>query len=415
MNCVMDTKILQINVTANSGSTGRIAEGIGLAVQNAGFESWIAYGRYANKSRSQLIRIGSTLSCYEHGFESRIFDNHGLASRIATTSFIKKIDQIQPDLIHIHNIHGYYINYKILFRYIREKSIPVVWTFHDCWPFTGHCSYFTFCGCEKWKSACFCCPQKKAYPASFFLDRSKKNYEEKKKAFSSFRNLTLVSVSHWLDQLVSESFFRKYNHITIHNGIDTEVFTPCSNAMEIRRKYSILDDETMLLGVAKVWNYRKGLNDFIELGKLLSPKEKIILIGLSKDQISSLPPNIIGLGNTESARELAEYYSAADLFLNLTYEDNYPTTNLEAISCGTPCLTYRTGGSPESITDKTGFVIEQGNIQEAADIISGKGFMDKKYGKTCRSFAENIFSEKVIFQKYIELYQLALENKSFSL
>ena len=397
-------RLLQINVTANSGSHGRIAEGIGIAAQGNGFETWIAYGRHANKSSSHLIRIGTKYDYCEHGIESRIFDNHGLASRGPTEKFLKRVDIIKPDLIHLHNIHGYFINYKMLFKYIREKKIPVVWTLHDCWAFTGHCSHFSFCGCERWKSGCFDCPQKREYPASFLFDRSKRNYEEKRNFFSSVPQMTLVSVSHWLDRLVSESFLNKYDHTIIHNGIDTGIFAPCSNAKEIRRKHGILEDETMLLGVTSVWTERKGLRDFIELGKHLSPKEKMVLIGLSKKQISSLPPNIIGLEKTESTRQLAEYYSASDLFLNLTYEDNYPTTNLEAISCGTPCLTYRTGGSPESIAKNTGFVVEKKDINSILSIIKDKLYLKECSSEECVKHASKSFSRDIQNREYIKVY-----------
>ncbi len=398
-------KIVQVNVTANSGSTGRIAEGIGIAAQKAGFESWIAYGRYANESTSHLIRIGEKKDYIEHGIESRILDNHGLASRSATTSFLKKIDVIKPDLIHLHNIHGYYINYKLLFQYIQQKKTPVVWTFHDCWPFTGHCTHFTFCGCDRWKTGCHNCPQKQTYPICYFFDRSRKNYEEKKACFNSIQNLTIVSVSNWLDDLVSQSFLKDHKRLVIHNGIDTDVFAPSSNAAAVRFRHGIREDETMLLGVAGVWNDRKGLQDFIELSKRFSPKEKIVLIGLTGKQIGSLPQNIIGLERTESTQQLAEYYSAADLFLNLTYEDNYPTTNLEAISCGTSCLTYRTGGSIESITQETGFIVPQGDINSVLQCIA----INQKKGKTsyssiCRNYALAHFRAKDRFQDYINLY-----------
>lgn len=405
-------KLLQINVTANSGSTGRIAEGIGIATQKAGFDSWIAYGRYANPSSSHLIKIGSKLDCYKHGLESRLFDNHGLSSRRATFSFLKKVEGVKPDLIHLHNIHGYYLNYKQLFHYIQKKNIPVVWTLHDCWSFTGHCSHFTFCNCEKWKNRCFSCPQKKSYPSSFLFDRSEKNYKDKKESFSSISKMTIVSVSEWLDAFVSQSFLRNNKHVVIHNGIDTTAFCPGAYKNDIRCNLGIQQNETMLLGVASVWCERKGLHDFFELSKRLSSRQKIVLIGLTKKQIKTLPNNIIGIERTESTEQLASYYSAADLFLNLTYEDNYPSTNLEAISCGTPCLTYRTGGSPESVTDKTGFVVPQGEIDSVLQCIEiVKMNRKESYSATCRNYALAHFRQEDRFQDYINLYNKILLKK----
>jgi glycosyltransferase involved in cell wall biosynthesis len=404
-------KLLQINVTANSGSHGRIAEGIGLAAQKDGFESWIAYGRYANKSSSNLIKIGTRYDCYEHWGESRIFDNHGLASRKATTDFVKKIDKIKPDLIQLHNIHGYYINYKILFQFIRKKQIPVVWTLHDCWSFTGHCAHFSFCGCGKWKTGCHNCPQKKVYPSSFLFDRSKKNFIEKKTYFNSIQNLTIITVSQWLNDLVSESFLKEHNRVVIRNGIDTDVFAPCSNAEEIRKRIGVREDETMLLGVASVWNDRKGFHDLIELSKHLSAKEKIVLIGLSRKQIASLPPNMIGLERTESTKQLAEFYSAADLFLNLTYEDSFPTTNLESLACGTPCLTYRTGGSPESIMPQTGFVVPQRDYTALIQCITlARSSGKQTYSSACRNYALAHFCQNNQFHDYIRLYEAILKK-----
>ena len=404
-------RLLQINVTANSGSTGRIAEGIGISAQKAGFDSWIAYGRNANPSSSHLIRIGSNIDHIEHAIETRLFDNHGLASRGATYSFLKEVNKICPDLIHLHNIHGYYLNYKIFFQYIQEKNIPVIWTLHDCWPFTGHCSHFMFSNCEKWKTGCFSCPQVKTYPSSFVFDRSKVNYRKKKDSFASISSMTLVSVSEWLDQLVSQSFLHHFDHTVIHNGIDTNVFSPSSHNESVRCELELKAGETMLLGIANPWSARKGLKDFIELSKHCLPQEKIVLIGLTQKQIESLPENIIGIERTESTKQLAEYYSAADLFLNLTYEDNYPTTNLEAISCGTPCLTYRTGGSPESITPETGFVVPQGDIESVMECIKTVQMKGKAtYSTACRNYALAHFRQEDRFQEYIDLYKQILHR-----
>jgi len=404
-------KLFQINVTANSGSTGRIAEGIGVTALRNGFESWIAWGRGCNASRSKLIRIGGRFDYLEHGLETRIFDNHGQASRSATDKLTALMEQLKPDIIHLQNIHGYFLNYPRLFDYLKRSGIPVVWTLHDCWAFTGHCPHFSLCGCDRWRTGCHHCPQTREYPASYLFDRSRKNYEEKKRNFTGLKNLHVVSVSHWLDQLVGDSFLKDQPRSVIHNGIDTETFAPSDDRFVLRRKLGVADDEVMLLGAAAVWSDRKGWKDFMELNRLGGPGQKIVLAGLTEKQKRALPAGIIGITRTESVKALAGLYSAADLFLNLTYEDSYPSTNLEAISCGTPCLTYRTGGSPESVTDQTGFVAPQGDLGAVRQIVLSV----KKQGKmpfaaSCREYALRNFPQQQCFDAYLKLYQQIFRN-----
>jgi len=400
----MGTKLLQINSVVNSGSTGRIAEEIGQTAIAAGWESYIAYGRHTRTSQSELIKIGSDWDIRVHGLQTRLFDRHGLASIAATREFVKQIKKIKPDIIHLHNIHGYYINIEILFRYLKDANIPVVWTLHDCWPMTGHCAHFTFVGCEKWKTQCFSCPQKKGYPGSYFLDRSKQNHKQKRKLFTSVHDMTIVPVSNWLADIVKQSYLKDYPIRVINNGIDVNVFSPQSGD-GIRLKYG-LADKFVLLGVATEWGRRKGLHDFIELSKTLKDDEIIVLVGLKEDQIKILPENIIGITRTESTQELAEFYSSADVFVNPTWEDNFPTTNLEAMACGTPVITYETGGSPEAIDELTGIVVEQGNIHklmEAIKQIKEKG--KQSYSETCVKRAHRLYRKEDRYREYIDLYE----------
>lgn len=399
----MIKKILQINSVVNSGSTGRIAEEIGQTAIAAGWKSYIAYGRNDRPSQSELIRIGNDWDIKMHGFQTRLFDRHGLGSKSATKELIGKIKVISPDIIHLHNIHGYYINMELLFNYLRNTNIPVVWTFHDCWPITGHCAHFTFVGCEKWKTQCNNCPQKKIYPSSWFVDRSDKNYNLKKELFTSLPNLTLVAVSKWLSGILKESYLQQ-NHLTvIHNGINTEVFKPSADNV-FRIKYR-LENKFILLGVATSWGSKKGLSDFIELSRLLNIDFQIVLVGLTKVQIEQLPDNILGIERTESVKELAEIYSASDVFLNPTYEDSFPTTNLESLACGTPVITYKTGGSPEAIDDLTGIVVEQGNIAKLIDAINKvKDKGKQSYSEACINRAHRLYNKEDRYQEYIELY-----------
>ena len=399
--------LLQINVVVNSGSTGRIAEEIGQTAIEAGWESHIAYGREKNTpSQSNKIKIGTDWDMKFHGIQTRVLDNHslGMSSRGATKKLIKEIEQINPDIIHIHNLHGYYINIEVLFEYLSKLNTPVVWTFHDCWPFTGHCAHFDYIGCEKWKTGCFKCPIKKSYPASFVIDRSKKNYEDKKRLFNSVNNITLVPVSNWLGNYFKDSFLHKYDVRMIHNGIDTSVFQPKENNVAIT-KYN-LQGKFILLGVATSWGKSKGLYDFIEISTKLSLEFQIVLVGLTPDQIKELPDNIIGIARTESVNELAELYSVADIFLNPTYNDTFPTTNLEALACGTPVITYNTGGSPEAVDSDTGIVVEKGNLDALIDAISEVKQKGKSnYTNACRNRALQLYRKEERFEDYLELYE----------
>ncbi len=396
--------ILQINSVVNSGSTGRIAEEIGQTAISCGWESFIAYGRNERPSVSKLIKIGSEKDIRWHGVQTRLFDKHGFASRKTTFDFVKQIDEIKPDIIHLHNIHGYYINIEILFYYLKRVNLPVVWTLHDCWPITGHCSYFTFIACEKWKSECYSCPQKKEYPASYFIDRSKKNYIKKKELFNSLTNLTLVPVSQWLSGILKESFLQNYPIKVVNNGVNIEAFRPSLNS-GFRIRYGF-KDKFILLGVASIWDERKGLKDFIELSKLLNSDFQIVLVGLTKAQIREIPNNIIGIERTENVDELAEVYESSDVFVNPTYEDNFPTTNLESLACGTPVITYKTGGSHESIDENTGIVVKQGNIKKLEDAIKEIKRRGKQYySKACVERVHRLYKKEDRYKEYIDLYE----------
>jgi glycosyltransferase involved in cell wall biosynthesis len=401
--------VLQINIVTNYGSTGHIVEEIGQLTMACGWKSYIAYGRYERQSKSVLIKIGTDWDMKIHVLQTRLFDKHGLSSVNPTKKLINKIKEIKPDIIHLHNIHGYYINYKILFDYLSIADIPVVWTLHDCWAITGHCAYFDYISCNKWKIQCHSCQLIKEYPASFFVDRSKSNYLQKKELFTSVNNITLVPVSNWLEKILKNSFLSDCSIQVINNGINLNIFTPKIGNI-IYTKYN-LTNTFIILGVANVWDARKGLNDFFKLSQILQEGFKIVLVGLSQNQINVLPENIIGLPRTENVEQLAELYSSADLFVNPTWEDNFPTTNLEALACGTPVLTYKTGGSPESITLETGFILEQGDIDGILNVVKEVQTKGKSYyNKACRERAVSFYDKDQKYQEYIELYNSLVKN-----
>lgn len=399
--------LLLINVSANSGSTGRIAEEIGQTAIARGYDCYFGYGRLGRESKAHLIRIGSDWDVKVHGLESLLFDNHGFGSRKATERFIQEIERIKPDVINLHNIHGYYLNVEILFEYLAKTDIPVVWTLHDCWPFTGHCSYFDRYHCEKWKTECHHCPNSKGYPKSLFLDRSKTNYARKKELFCKPKHITFVAVCQWMANNVKDSFLGGYPVETVYNGVDVDVFHPSDeqSLQHVKHKMGIESHKYVVLGVASTWDKRKGLDDFITMSAHLSSEYQIILVGLSDKQIAGLPSNLIGIKRTENVRQLAELYALADVFVNPTYVDNFPTTNIEALACGTPVVTYSTGGSPEAIDDKTGIVVKQGEIKLLQTAVEFVAHHKPDYTNACRERAVKCFDKRDRFNDYVSLFE----------
>ena len=350
-------KLLQINSTANWGSTGRIAEQIGNVAISLGWDSYIAYGRYANKSNSRLIKIGNKVDSAWHLMCSRLFDCQGLCSRKATKRFVEQIEHIKPDLIHLHNIHGYYINVEMLFEWIKSRpQMEVRWTLHDCWAFTGHCTHFSFVKCDKWKDGCRNCCQKREYPTGLFMDSSERNYTRKKQAFTEVANMRLITPSKWLANLVEQSFLNKYSISVEHNQIDSNVFKPKES--DFRKKYK-LENKKIVLGVATAWGKRKGLDDFIELSHLLDDSYQVILVGMTKKQLKHLPKKILGIQRTNCIEELVEIYSAADLFVNPSKEETFGLTTIEALACGTPAIVYKNTACEEVVNAYGGIAVEQ--------------------------------------------------------
>lgn len=390
--------LLQLNVTANWGSTGKIAEQISSCAISHGWDTYIAYGRWCNPSKSNLIKIGTKLDMYLHYGEQRIRDNEGLCSRNATRRLIKQISEIKPDIVQLHNIHDHYLNYQFLFEYLNKTDIKVVWTFHDCWAFTGHCFHFVTKNCEKWQTQCHNCPLKNEYPKTL-LDRSRKNYELKKALFEGCRNLTIVPCSEWMCNFVKSSFLKDKHIEVIHNGIDLNTFKPC------RDKKSSYDGKFRILAVSNVWNEDKGEYDLYKLRSILPVDEyEMTMVGLSTKQYDRLPSGIRGVRRTQNIQDLVQLYSESDLLINPTYADSFPTVNLEALACGTPVITYNTGGSPEAIDEKTGVVVKQGDTAALANAILQLK-QNPLSSEDCRKRAEKLFDKDKCFEKYIKLYE----------
>ncbi len=352
--------VVSINL-GNYGSTGRIMIGIAKAAQEQGYTTYNAYPESYNVQTRQEndIIICSTLSNRINQKLAYFTGYNGCFARANTRIFLKKLDEIKPDILHFHNLHNSYLNLPMLFDYVKKNHIRVIWTLHDCWAFTGQCPYFTLAGCDKWKTGCGGCTQLSVYPASR-VDRTQTMWKKKKEWFTGVEDLTIVTPSKWLAGLVRQSFLAVYPVKVINNGIDLDVFKPVSS--DFREKHGIGSDGVFLiLGIAYDWSAYKGLDVFIKLAKRLPDNFRIVMVGTNDTIDQQLPSNVISIHKTNNVQELVEVYSAVNLLVNPTREDNFPTVNIEALSCGTPVVTFETNGSPEILDDTCGSVVPYGD------------------------------------------------------
>lgn len=401
-------RVLFINSIVGTGSTGRLISGLSDMLSKKKVESLVCYGRGRGDDAVPTFRIGKDAEVYLHGAISRITDRHGLYSTGATKTLIKVIEGADPDIIHLHNLHGYYLNYDMLMRYLKERNTPIIWTLHDCWTFTGHCTHFEYAHCDKWKKeGCHDCTELREYPKSVMMDRSKENYLKKKELFTGFKELKIVTPSEWLKDRVKESFLGGYGVSVIPTGIDLGTFTYTES--DIKKRYGI-DGKKVILGVANPWRDRKGLDEFIKLASLLPEEYRIVMIGLKKSQLSLLPGNITAIEKTESVKEMAEWYSASEVFLNLTREDTFPTTNIEALACSCPVITYRAGGSPESLDESCGRVVDIDDLDKVVRLIQDDSWRDRDTRKNCRR-RSLIYDRKERYLQYYDMcYRQYLED-----
>lgn len=398
-------KIVQINATCGAGSTGKICSAIAALLDQNNVENYIFYA--SGKSSDPHGKKFLSKWCIKlQALCSRILGNYGFNTRFSTKKLLKELDMLSPDIVHLHNLHGHNVNLTLLFRYFKKHpKIKIIWTFHDCWAFTGYCAYFTWSKCDKWINGCHKCPQRRTY--SWFFDRSRTLYNRKKELFSGL-DMTVVTPSEWLAGLVKKSFLKEYPVKVINNGIDLSVFQPRKS--NFRKNHNISENAYIILGVAFDWERRKGLDVFVKLANKLPSDYQIVLVGTNEDVERSLPSNVIPIRRTKNQTELAEIYSTANLLVNPTREENYPTVNMESIACGTPVLTFRTGGSPEIIDERCGCVVDCDDIKalEAciADIRANKRF--EAIGCLERSAS---FDAKDKFAEYIRLYNIRMEGK----
>lgn len=403
-------KIVQINTVCGTGSTGKIAADLYHIIEQAGHEPMIAYGRGSAPSNIQSFKIGNILDFGCHVLTNFFLGKSGFGSKIVTKRFLKWLDNVKPDILHLHNLHGFYIHVGMLFEYIKVHNIPVVWTLHDCWSFTGQCAHFDYANCDKWQTACHHCPiYRSDYPYSLFCDNSPQNYVMKKAAFTGVQNMTIVTPSHWLAELVKKSYLQEYPVKVIPNGINLELFKPASDKPSDSM-------QKIILGVANVWSKRKGLDFFLKLSDMLDDSYQVVLIGLSKKQQSQIQSKygnrITAITRTSNQEELALWYQRAYAYVNPTLEDNFPTTNLEALACGTPVITFATGGSPESITDKCGIVVEKENIDKLKEAILSLEKKTEITSASCRAQALT-YDKNARFQEYLSIYKQLISHQIF--
>lgn len=401
-------RILQINTFyKNGGSTGRIVYDLKCLSQECGIDSYVAYGfEFITVGDDHTYRMCSIPEMQWNKIRTRLWPRHAFYNVKATKRLIKYMDKIKPDVLHLHNLHNHYLNIGLLFQYIKKNNIPVVWTLHDCWSFTGWCAYFDMANCEKWKTGCKGkCPCIHDYPYTWFFCRSKQNYLEKKNTFCGVENLILVTPSQWLADLTRDSFLKNYSVKVINNGVDTCVFKP--SISDVRVKYDIPANGHLILAVINVWSKRKGADILLQLQSLLNDDEYLIVVGIKPKQKSLLShERCIGICRTNSVEELTAIYSASDVFINPTFEDNFPTTNLEALACGTPVVTFETGGSVESIDEKCGLIVPKGDVLallNAIRTICARG--KETYSAQCRNKALKLYNKITQYRMYIELYE----------
>lgn len=399
-------KLVQINTVCNN-SVGQIMHDIQQEAEKQGYETLSFVGRRKVYTDLRCEKFGNGVSFWIHVALNTVFDCQGYGSYFVTRKLIKRLREEKPDIIHLHNLHGYYIHLPLLFKYLKtEFEGKLFWTFHDCWPFTGHCPHFVIAKCDRWKTGCYKCSQKTLYPISFFRDASSKNYVKKKQLFTGINNLEIITPSEWMRTLTEESFFKKYSVHVVNNGIDTNIFSPYMEKEKIEHvltKYNIPTTRKVLLGVASIWDKRKGLQTFIGLSDLISCDYVIVLVGLNRRQIKSLPRNMIGIERTEDKSELVALYSAAHIFMNPSQEESFSLVTVEAMACGAPVIVLDTSAVKELVDEECGVILHENSI---------KNFLDAVRNIEAESLSREVIAKKAfrydkgyMVKKIMELYK----------
>ncbi len=393
-------RILFINSVYMEGSTGKIIYDTAEAARKAGHSVFVLYGvgKVRDPKNASVKKISGKADYYFHNFCSRITDHTGLYSVRATRRALKAIDSFRPDLVHLHNLHGYYINYEILFEYLKSRHIPVIWTLHDCWAFTGHCTHYSQTRCLQWQNECRECGLLRRYPKCWFKGDVTGNFRRKKAAFSGVSPMVITVPSQWMADQVEKSFLKEKEIRVIHNGIDLNIF--CPRESMLRERY-LLTEKKVVLGVANVWNERKGLNDLLKMAGSLGADMQLVLIGLSEEQLQKIPEYVTGIPRTADREELAQWYSLADVFVNPSYEDTFSLVNLEAQACGTFVVAYDTDGMPENIMPGNGTIVPQGDVEGLKKAVFGAV---ERGQKADPGLIKN-YDKDYVYKEYLALYE----------
>lgn len=401
-------KVLMINSVSGYGSTGTICEDIAFVLEKEGHECFIAYGQ-ATTNYKKSFKIGTILENHLHNLGSRIFGKQGYFTQSGTKKLLNHIDSINPDIIHLHNLHGNYLNLPLLFEYLIKLEKPIVWTFHDCWAFTGKCAHYTDVACYKWQSHCDHCPQTKKYPPSLFLDKSKLMFFDKKKWFTSIKNLRVVTVSNWLENEVKKSFFKSYPIKTIYNWVDTEIFKSI-DSKDVITEYGLNTNAFTVLLVSAHWNENDvKWKDLLALSKLVSNDVQLIVIGHIENKSKS-PKNVFHINYINSKIKLAQLYSFSDVYVHLSTEDTFGKVIAEALSCGTPAIVYDSTACPEIIGEGCGYVVEKRNVNQMAGAINTIKKNPKTfYSANCRNYVIENFNIYSNIHATIDIYK-SLKN-----
>lgn len=402
-------KVLQINAVYEYGSTGRIVKELDEFLVKSGYESYIAYA----ESKIHPVngyKIGNKFDRKLHALYSRIFGKQAYASKRATKKLLKWIDCISPDIVHLHNLHGNYINFKLFCNYLAQRNIPTVITLHDCWFFTGGCSHYVMSSCDKWQKKCGKCPRLKQDIASWFIDKTNEVREDKKELFNNIDNLAVIGVSDWITNEVKKSFLKNAKFIKrIYNWIDLNVFYPRQTSA--KEKYQLPQDKFLILFSSAGWNINSDkFSDILELSNKLSDNQQLVLLGNIRGNIN-LPQNITALGYVNSTDKLAEINSCCDVYVHVSRADTFGKVIAEALSCGTPAIVYNTTACPELIGLNCGYVVETGDVNQIKTYIDKIQVEGKeKYSRFCTDFVRKNFEKAMLCEQTMNIYKELIEE-----